>query len=149
MALLSTGFTADIAEIKALGKALVGTYNASQWSIDLPNSANQKFVAAYQAEYGRLPSMFSSQGYDAARLIDGAVRDVEGKIEDKTAFRAALKKASFESVRGDFRFNNNNYPIHDIYMRQVVEDDTGIHNKIVGVAMKDFHDPFAETCPIK
>lgn len=147
--LLTTGFTADVAEIKALGKELVGTYNSSQWSADLPNEANKKFVEAYKAEYGRDPSMFSSQGYDAAMLIDGAVRDVNGNIENKEDFRAALKKASFNSVRGDFKFNTNNYPIHDIYMRQIVEDEHGIRNKLVGVALEDFHGPFVAECPMK
>ena len=147
--LLTTGFTADVPDINALGKLMVGVYNSSQWAADLPNEANKKFVEAYQKEYGRMPSMFSSQGYDAAMLIDGAVRDAKGKIEDKDAFRAAMAKASFDSVRGDFRFNTNHYPIHDIHMRQVVEDEAGIRNKTVGVALKDFHDPFAETCPMK
>lgn len=146
--LLTTGFTAGVADIQALGQALLGTYNSSQWAADLPNEANKKFVEAYRKEYGRMPSMFSSQGYDAAMLIDGAVREVNGKIEDKDAFRAALKNANFESVRGAFRFNNNNYPIQNIYMRQVVENEKGIANKLVGVAVEDLHDVYAETCPL-
>src|SRR5690606_37889720 len=68
--LLTTGFTAGVADIQALGQALLGTYNSSQWAADLPNEANKKFVEAYRKEFGRMPSMFSSQGYDAAMLID-------------------------------------------------------------------------------
>ncbi|HBT31349.1 MAG TPA: ABC transporter substrate-binding protein [Pusillimonas sp.] len=148
--LLTTGFTADVADIAALGKDLVGTYNSSQWAHDLPNEANKKFVEAYQKEYGRLPSMYSSQGYDAAMLIDGAVRQVNGNIEDHEAFQKALKDAKFDSVRGAFKFNNNQYPIHDIQMRQVVEDDQGnIRNKLVTTVLKNHSDLFAGQCPMK
>ncbi|MBC2769961.1 ABC transporter substrate-binding protein [Pusillimonas minor] len=148
--LLTPGFTADTENIAALGKDLVGTYNSSQWAHDLPNEANKKFVEAYQKEYGRLPSMYSSQGYDAAMLIDGAVRQINGKIEDHDAFLKALKDAKFESVRGKFRFNNNQYPIHDIYMRQVVEDAQGnIQNKLVSKVLDNHRDPFANQCPMK
>lgn len=148
--LLTPGFTADTENIAALGKDMVGTYNSSQWADDLPNEANKKFVAAFQKEYGRLPSMYASQGYDAAMLIDGAVRQVNGKIEDKEAFRKAMKDANFDSVRGDFKFNNNNYPIHDIHMRQVIEDDKGnIRNKLVSTVLKNHSDLFAKQCPMK
>ena len=148
--LLTPGFTADTENIAALGKDMVGTYNSSQWADDLPNEANKKFVEAFQKEYGRLPSMYASQGYDAAMLIDGAVRQVNGKIEDKEAFRKAMKDAKFASVRGDFKFNNNNYPIHDIHMRQVIEDDKGvIRNKLVGTVLKNHSDIFAKQCPMK
>ena len=148
--LLTPGFTADTENIAALGKDMVGTYNSSQWADDLPNAANKKFVEAFQKEYGRLPSMYASQGYDAAMLIDGAVRQVNGKVEDKEAFRKAMRDAKFESVRGNFKFNNNNYPIHDIHMRQVIEDDKGvIRNKLVGTVLKDHADLFAKQCPMK
>ena len=148
--LLTPGFTADTENIAALGKDMVGTFNSSQWADDLPNEANKKFVEAYKKEYGRLPSMYSSQGYDAAMLIDGAVRQVNGKIEDKEAFRKAMKDAKFASVRGDFKFNNNNYPIHDIHMRQVIEDEQGnVRNKLIGTVLKNHSDLFAKQCPMK
>lgn len=147
--LLTTGFNADVQDFQALGKELVGAYNSSQWAADLDNEANKKFVAAFQKEYGRLPSMYASQGYDAAMLIDGAVRDIDGKVEDHAAFQAALKKANFQSVRGNFRFNNNQFPIHDMVMRVVVDDEQGVRNKLVGTVIKDLHDPFAHECPMK
>jgi len=144
-------YSADTADISALGKDLVGTYNSAQWAIDLDNVTNKKFVEAFQQTYGRMPSMYAAQGYDAAMLLDGAVRDVQGKIEDHAAFLAAIKRANFQSVRGAFRFNNNHYPIHDIHMRMFDEDGKGgVINKLVSAAViKDLHDPFAAQCPMK
>ncbi len=48
-----------------------------------PTPANQKFVAEFEKEYKRVPTLYASQGYDAALLIDAAVRDVKGKLEDQ------------------------------------------------------------------
>jgi len=143
-------YSADTEDIRALGKDLVGIYNAAQWAIDLDNPVNKAFVAAFQQEYGRMPSMYAAQGFDAAMLIDGAVRDVRGNIEDHAALLAALKKANFQSVRGPFRFNNNHYPIHDIHMRVFAEDGQGnIINKWVSRVIQDLHDPFAAQCPMR
>ena len=35
---------------------------------------------------------------------------------------AAMRKADFRSTRGNFRFNNNQFPIQDFYVAKVVKD---------------------------
>lgn len=147
MKLYMPGFSGDQDTIRAVGDDILGSYNAAQWSPDMDNPQNKRFVSDFEKEYGRIPSLYASQGYDAAMLLDGAVRDVNGKIEDKKAFRAALRKANFKSVRGDFKFNTNQYPIQDFYLRHVVKDDQGrVTNKLAGAIMNDYHDPFAAEC---
>lgn len=147
MALLTPGFSADEDTIKAVGDALVGTFNASQWAADLDNAPNRKFVADFTKTYGRTPTMYAAQAYDAALLLDSAVRKVQGKIEDGAAFRAALKAADYQSIRGAFRFNTNQYPIQDIYMREVYRDASGrIANRTVGKVLSSHADPFASAC---
>lgn len=147
MKIYMPGFSGDQDTIKAVGDPMLGTFNSSQWSPDLDNPQNKKFVADFEKEYGRIPTLYASQGYDAAMLLDGAVRDVKGKIEDKDAFRQAIKAANFKSVRGDFKFNTNQYPIQDYYLREVVKDDQGrITNKTVSTILEDYHDPFAAEC---
>ena len=76
-----------------VGEPMLGLFNTSHWAHDLDNAANRKFVAAFEKEYKRLPSVYAAQGYDTALLIDAAVRDVKGKIEDDEAVRKALKAA--------------------------------------------------------
>lgn len=150
VALLAPGFSADEDTIKGIGDPIVGLFNASQWAADLPNPANQKFVAEFQKAYGRTPTMYASQAFDTAMLVNSAVSAVKGKIEDRDAFRAALRKADFASVRGPFAFNTNQYPIHNIYMRVVQKDSAGkIGNKLVGTALTQHSDPFAGECTIK
>jgi branched-chain amino acid transport system substrate-binding protein len=145
--LFGPGFSADEDVIKAVGEPMVGMYNASQWSHDLDNPENRKFVADFQAAYGRLPSLYASQGYDTALLLDAAVRDVKGRIEDKDALGKALSAAHFKSVRGAFRFNHNHYPVQDYYLRVIEKDAKGrVTNRTVGTIFKQHADAYAAEC---
>ena len=138
-------FSQDI--LAAVGDAALGVMNTAQWSPDLDNAANQRFVADFQAAYGRIPSLYASQGYDAALLIDAAVKAVDGNIEDGEAFRAALTAANFESVRGSFQFNRNNFPVQDFYLRQVTKDDQGrLTNTLIGTVFTNHGDAYADDC---
>jgi branched-chain amino acid transport system substrate-binding protein len=135
-------FSQDI--LGAVGEAALGVKNSSQWNKDIDNEANKKFVETFQAEYGRLPSLYASQGYDTANLIISAMG--KASVSDADAFRAALKEADFASVRGDFKFGNNNHPIQDIYVREVVKEGDVITNKIIGTAFEDHQDAYATEC---
>jgi branched-chain amino acid transport system substrate-binding protein len=150
MVLLGPGFSADEDVIKAVGEPMVGMFNTAHWAHDLDNAQNKRFVADFQKQYGRLPTVYASQGYDAAQLIDGAVRDVKGRIEDKEAVRKALRAANFKSVRGDFKLNVNQVPIQSYYLRQVVKEPGGrITNKTVATVLKAHPDAYAGQCKMK
>jgi len=145
--LYAPGFSGDQDTIKAVGEPMLGMFNASQWAADLPGEANRRFVADFEKTYGRIPTLYASQGYDAAMLLDGAVRGVGGRIEDKDALRKALRAANFQSVRGDFRFNTNQYPIQNYYLRVVARDAQGrISNKTLETILTNYQDPFAPAC---
>ncbi|MGA1026201.1 MAG: ABC transporter substrate-binding protein [Lutimaribacter sp.] len=137
-------FSFDQGILQAVGAAALGVVNTSQWGKDLDNAANQTFVAAFQQEYGRLPSLYASQGYDTANLLLSAIGKAD--VSDKNAFRAALKEADFASTRGDFKFGTNNHPIQDIYVREVIQEGDVFTNKIVGVALEDHGDAYAAEC---
>jgi branched-chain amino acid transport system substrate-binding protein len=141
---LGPGFSFDQDVLGAIGDAAIGVKNTSQWSKDLDNPANKTFVETFQAEYGRLPSLYASQGYDTANLIVSAA--AKASVKDADTFRAALKAAEFKSVRGDFKFGNNNHPIQDIYVREVVKDGDVLTNKIIGVSLDDHQDAYAKDC---
>jgi branched-chain amino acid transport system substrate-binding protein len=148
--LITPGFSSDQDVIRPVGEALLGTFDAAHWALDLDNPANRKFVAAFEQEYKRLPTLYASQGYDAAQLIDAAVRDVKGRIEDVEAVRKALRAAKFESVRGPFKFNRNQYPIQNYYLRVVARDGQGrLVNKTLGTIFKDHGDAYVQDCPMK
>lgn len=134
----------------AQGDAAVGLIMGTNWTADLDNPANKKFVAAFTAKYNRLPATFAALGYDSVKLIDSAVKEVGGKIENKDAVRAALRKANFQSVRGAFKFNNNHFPIQDLYIMEVKKDKKGTLKAVLkDTAVKDWQDPYHQECPMK
>lgn len=135
MMLLLPGFSADQDVINPVGAAMAGLFNTAHWSPDFTNAANVRFVAEFQKEYKRMPTLYASQGYDTAQLINAAVRDVKGKLDDQAAVRKALRAAKFESVRGPFKFNTNQYPIQNYVVRTVGNDGKG------GLVNKSFNEP--------
>lgn len=141
---MGPGFSFDQDVLAAIGDAALGVKNSSHWSKDLDNAANKKYVDAFKAEFGRIPSLYATQGYDAANLILSAA--AKTSIKDKDAFRAALKEADFDSVRGKFKFGNNNHPIQDIYIREVIKEDGVLTNKIVATSFTDHQDAYASEC---
>jgi branched-chain amino acid transport system substrate-binding protein len=148
--LITSGFGADQDIIRPVGEAMLGLFDTAHWALDLDNAANKKFVAAFEKEYKRLPSVYAAQGYDTALLIDSAVRDTKGKIEDVEAVRKALKAAKFESVRGAFKFNRNQMPIQNYYLRVVAKDNQGrLVNKTMGTIFKDHGDAYVQDCKMK
>lgn len=134
--------------IDAIGDAAVGLRNSSFWSVDLDNAANQEFVAAYREAYGATPTSYAAQGYDTARLLISALDANGGDPSDTAGMRAALSEANFDSVRGNFRFNSNNHPIQDWYLREVVRDpDQGdLTNVVIGTILEDHEDAYASSC---
>ncbi len=145
--LFGPGFSGDEDVIKAVGEPMLGMFNTSQWGHDMDNAANKKFVAEFEKAYGRLPTLYAAQGYDAARLIESAVRDSKGKLDDKAAVRKALEAAKFDSVRGAFKFNSNHFPVQDYYLRVITKDSKGrVTNRTLGTVFKGHADAYAASC---
>jgi branched-chain amino acid transport system substrate-binding protein len=144
--LVGPAFSFDQGILQAVGDAALGVKNTSQWSKDLDNAANVAFVESFQAEYGRLPSLYASQGFDTANLMISAMGKAD--VADQDAFRAALLEADFASTRGDFAFASNHHPIQDIYVREVIKEGDIFTNKIVGTALEDHSNAFVEDCKL-
>ncbi|MEN0039808.1 MAG: ABC transporter substrate-binding protein [Pseudomonadota bacterium] len=144
--LVGPAFSFDQGILQAVGEAALGVKNTSQWNKDIDNAANKAFVESFQAEYGRLPSLYASQGFDTANLILSAMK--EASVKDADAFRAALKAANFASVRGDFKFNTNQHPIQNIYVREVIKEGDVFTNKIVSTGLENHGDVYAEQCAL-
>jgi len=146
---LYSTFVVDSLSLPRQKDAAVGAMTAYQWGADLPNEANKKFVADFIAKFKSEPSFYGAQAYDAANLVASAVAGVKGDLSKKDAVQAALKKADFKSVRGAFKFNNNNYPIQNFYMQEVVKDGDAYKLKTVATAMENAQDPHHGKCPMK
>ncbi len=139
-------FSFDERILKAVGPAALGVRNGSQWTHDLDNAANRQFVTDYQKAYDRMPTLYASQGYDTARLIGSALKAVGGNVDNLAAFKAALKKAEFDSVRGSFSFGKNQHPVQDLYIREVIKTESGFTNKTVKKVFTNHIDAYAQQC---
>ena len=147
--LLSTG-TVDGTSIPALKETALGVMSGHMWAPDIDNPVNRQFVEAFETKYKRIPSNAAAMGYDSALLLDSAIAKVKGNVADKPAFSAALKAADFKSVRGSFRFNNNNFPIQDMRMFEVANDAKGrVSLKTVATPLKDHADAYHSQCALK
>ena len=142
--LIGPAFSFDQNILQAVGDAALGVKNTANWSKDIDNEANKKFVEGYQAEYGRLPSIFASYGYDTANLLMSAL--AKAPVSDMAGFQAALEAADFSSVRGKFSFASNHHPIQDIYVREVIKEGDILTNKIVATAMTDRDNAYVSEC---
>jgi branched-chain amino acid transport system substrate-binding protein len=136
--------------IRAVGDPMLGLFSVGHWSIDMDNAANKKFVAEFQKAYNRLPTGYAASGYDTALLLDSAVRRVKGKIEDKNALRAALRAADFKSVRGEFKFGANQFPVQNYYLQLVGKGNDGrIVHKTIGTVLTNRGDAYVQDCKMK
>jgi branched-chain amino acid transport system substrate-binding protein len=140
-------FSFDERLLGAVGAAALGVKNGSQWSHDLDNPANQQFVAAFRSAYGRTPTLYASQGYDAARLIGSALKSVDGDVNKLDELRAAVRRADFESVRGKFAFTANQHPVQNLYIREVVDDGKGGYtNQTLKAVFTDHGNAYVDAC---
>jgi branched-chain amino acid transport system substrate-binding protein len=146
---LYTSYTIDQTTLPAIGEDAVGIVRTSFWNESSDNPVARRFVADFQKKHGRLPSDYAVQAYDTIMLLDGAVREVKGRVEDKPAFLAALKKASFKSPRGKFRFNNNHFPVQDYYVGRVVKEGGAVRIKTDEVVLRDHADSYGAQCALQ
>jgi branched-chain amino acid transport system substrate-binding protein len=142
-----SAFTVDESTLPAQQDAAVGMFGGADWAPDLNNPQSKKFVASYEAAYNSVPGSYAMQGYDAALLIDSAVKAVKGDLANKDAVAAALKKADFASLRGNFKFNVNGYPIQDFYLTKVAKRADGkFETEIVQKVFENYGDRYAKDC---
>lgn len=147
---LLSAFIADALSLPAIGDSAIGIVSGGFWAPDFPTPQSQRFVEEFERKYKRIPSNYAAQSYDAAQLLDSALAKVQGNVADKKAFMQALKAADFKSVRGDFKFGNNNFPIQSMsIMRVVKDDDNRLTLKTVSTPLKNYQDAYAAQCPLK
>jgi branched-chain amino acid transport system substrate-binding protein len=143
-------FTVDGTTMPALRGAAAGTISGAMWDAALDNPENKQFVAAFTAKYKRVPSEYAATAYDAARLLDVAVRKAGAGYTDKKKLAAAVKAAGseFKSVRGPFRFNKNNLPVQNYYAFQAVGSGNNVSVKLLGTPLANHGDVYAAKCAL-
>jgi len=140
----------DGVTLKAVGEAALGLNVTAHWNSDFDNPANKEFMAAWNKEYPNRPGTYwASQGYDTALAIGAALKATGGKVDDTEAFRKAMLKADFKSVRGNFKFGPNQHPIHDWYALKVEKGADGtLALNTKRKILSNYGDSYAKDCKL-
>jgi branched-chain amino acid transport system substrate-binding protein len=145
-----SAFTTDESTLPAQGDAAVGFLAGANWAPNMDSAANKAFVAAFEADFKAVPGTYAMQAYDAALLIDSALKATGGKTDDRDALRAAMRKADFASLRGKFKFGPNHYPVQDFFLVKVAKRADGKYQtEIVERVFADYADVYAKDCAMK
>lgn len=143
-------FSIDAITLPQQKELALGTLGAQEWVNDLPNEQNKRYVADFKKKHGVYPSYYGAQSYDSIMLIASAAEALKGDLSNKDKVRAEMKKANFKSLRGDFKYNTNQFPIQNFYIQEAVKDPEGMMTvKTIATAVKDGKDPYYEKCPMK
>jgi branched-chain amino acid transport system substrate-binding protein len=146
---LYSAHTIDWVTLPAIGEAGVGANEAIQWLPDFKNAVSEKFVKDYKAKYGATPSNFAEQTYEAARLIAAALRAEHGKVGDMTVLMKKMRRVSFPSARGPFKFNVNGFPIQNFYKSSVINGADGKPTIVNGgLIVANARDSYWQKCPV-
>jgi branched-chain amino acid transport system substrate-binding protein len=130
--LLGGGTTTDESVLPQMGDEAIGTVTALHYSAALDTPANAKFARAFEARAGKSASYYSEACYTNARWIVEAVKAVNGKVEDRDGFLAALRKVDLkDSPRGPLSIDRTGNPVQTIYVRKVEKVGGKLQNTVI------------------
>lgn len=139
-----SAFTVDETTLPATQDAALGMLGGQQWARDLDNPVNAAFVPAFEAKYAYAPSLYASQGYDAALVLDAAI-EAAGST-DPDAVAQAMKAVEMTLSRGAFRFGPNNFPVQDYHLVRAGKDGDAYVMQFVETIFSDHADVYAADC---
>ncbi|HTO50732.1 MAG TPA: ABC transporter substrate-binding protein [Burkholderiales bacterium] len=126
------GMTAlDEAVLRNMGDEALGIVTACWYSAELDNPVNRKFAPAFRAEAKYDPGFYAAATYTDAAVLEAALNAVQGKIEDKTAFMAALRNTKVLACRGPVSFDEYGNVVGNVYIRQVERKDGRLVNSVI------------------
>ncbi|HEX7890650.1 MAG TPA: ABC transporter substrate-binding protein [Ramlibacter sp.] len=124
--------TVDEGVLKMMGDEALNVVSSGWYTAGIQNANNRKFVEAMQREYKEDPGYYSIGAYGAALMLEQAVKSLNGKVEDKEALMAALRKVDLTAdPRGHIKLDNLGNPLMDVYIRKVERKDGKLVNSVV------------------
>jgi len=130
--LIGGGTTFDEFVLPSLGDEAIGGITPLMYSAALDTPINKRFVKEYRAKYGKVPSYYSEVCYTTGRWIDEAAKAIDGNLEDRAKFLAALRKVEVpDAPRGPVKLDAHGNPIQNIYIRKVEKKDGELWNTVI------------------
>jgi branched-chain amino acid transport system substrate-binding protein len=130
--LLGAMTTVDEGILKSMGDEALGVVSAGWYTASLDNADNKRFVQNMNRDYQTDPGYYSMGAYGAALMMEQALKEVKGNIEDKNAFMAALRKVQLvNDPRGKFSLDALGNPVMDMYVRKVERKNGKLGNTVI------------------
>jgi branched-chain amino acid transport system substrate-binding protein len=131
--LLGTGVMTDESALRGMGDEALGIVGALLWSPTLQNPANQVFMKLATAKVGRTPAYFTAIMYSSGRWIADAAQSLNGQVEDREKFVAAIRRA-IETVpdpRGPIKLDEYGNPTENVYIVRVEKSGGKLVNTVI------------------
>jgi branched-chain amino acid transport system substrate-binding protein len=131
--LIGIGVFSDESALRSMGDEAIGVVGALIWAPTLTNPANQTFMKLAEARLKRTPAYFHAVMYSSGRWITEAARAIDGKVEDRARFLAAIRKASetTEDPRGPIKLDEYNNPTENVYIVKVEKVGGRLQNTVI------------------
>jgi branched-chain amino acid transport system substrate-binding protein len=121
----------DEAVLRNMGDEALGIVTTCWYSAELDNPVNRKFAPAFRSEFKYDPGFYAAATYTNGAVLQAALEEVKGKVEDKPAFMAALKRTKTLTCRGPVSFDEYGNVVGSVYMRQVERKDGRLVNSVI------------------
>jgi branched-chain amino acid transport system substrate-binding protein len=128
--LYGSGFLTEGNVLPQQGDAALGVQNTLHYSDQLDNPANKAFVDAYTTAHGEAPSCFSMATFDAANVLNRALRGATALDGDALSGALGGIGTVEDSPRGPWTFENQT-PRQNIYLRRVENVGGTLVNAVV------------------
>lgn len=130
--LLTSMTTVDEGVLPSIGNDALGIISTGWYASGIENIINKAFVQEFRQDYKRDPGFYSVGAYGAALMLQAALKKVNGDIENKKAFMAALRSAVVDDdPRGKITLDSYGNPIMNIYIRKVERVDRRLTNVVI------------------
>jgi len=118
--------------LPSMGPEAVGVISSGWYAAGINNPANLRLVKEMNATYKMDPGYYSMGAYNAGLMLEQALKDTKGNIENKQQFMAALKTVQINNdPLGKFKLDALGNPVMDVYIRKVQQVNGKLSNTVI------------------
>jgi len=126
------GMTAlDESVLRNMGDEALGIVTACWYSAELDAKPNQTFAPDFRKEFKYDPGFYAASTYVNGAVLEAAIKSVDGKVEDKKAFMAALRATNVDTARGPVKFDALGNVVGNVYLRKVARKEGRLVNAVI------------------
>jgi len=117
--IIAGGTSYDEFVLPFMGDEVIGDVSSLHYSAAIETPANEKFVKAYRAKYGKVPSYYSENNYTTALWIDETIKKAGGKFPGAEQFIKLMQGIKVDAPRGPVELDDMRNPIENVYIKKV------------------------------